>query len=186
VTSLSFSDTARALPLGYTFASLLGSALANGVRSPLSPDRNPGTLIPTYPELKKGVRANVLYSYWRGDDYLLEMHGDHSVLVNGTAIAGTVSRLLPLAIPAVAAMSAARDRAQHAAPPPAKRRPKPKPEEGDALLDLPGFDAPSGALALVEWYRQSLPLLSPERLALEAADSGAGLWEPAQPERQLP
>lgn len=104
VTSFSFIDAPRNLAAGYTLMTMLGSAIANGVRSPTDPTREPGMLVPLYNDLRKDARAAVGYSYWRGDDRVSETHADRSLIVNLTAAAGVLAKFVPLAaIPAAAA-----------------------------------------------------------------------------------
>jgi hypothetical protein len=101
-TSITFSDTPRNLAGGYTFLSLLGSAVANGVRSPTDPKREPGLVVPLYNDLRRDARASVGYTYWRGDDLVTESHSDHSMLVAAAGSGGTIGKILPLiVIPAV-------------------------------------------------------------------------------------
>jgi hypothetical protein len=64
-----------------SFVSLLGSALANGVRSPVDPDRDPGLIVPLYNDLKKDVHCRISYTYWKGEDKITETHSDRSTLV---------------------------------------------------------------------------------------------------------
>ncbi|MEX2217334.1 MAG: hypothetical protein WD749_01125 [Phycisphaerales bacterium] len=172
-TSISFSDTARHLPLGYTLVSMAGSAIANGVRSPSDESRSPGLLVPTYPDLKRGARASVLFSYWKGDDYIFESHGDRSLLVNATSAVGSLSRFvsmftIPAAIGAIqGAQEAARGRAE-AAP-----------------RVLPGDPAPAG-MALLDLYRHSLPGAAADRIVLEAMSAAPRLWRAEAAEPALP
>ncbi len=102
--SIGFLDTNRMLKSGYPLLSLLGSAIGNGVRSPVAPDRDPGMIVPAFNDLAKGARASVQLEYWRGDDLVQESRGDRSILVNAGAAAGVVMEIAPLiAIPAAAA-----------------------------------------------------------------------------------
>jgi hypothetical protein len=96
--SLSFFDTARAMHAGYPIVSMFGSAVANAVRSPSDPGREPGLVVPTFHELRKGAKASVQFSYWRGDDLVTETRADRSMLVNGTAGAGVAAQVAPLLI----------------------------------------------------------------------------------------
>lgn len=100
VISASFMDTARMLRRGYPVLSMLGSGLANGVRSPAAPDRDPGMIVPTFHELARGAKATVQFTYWRGDDLVSESIGDRSMLVNVGGALGAISEIAPLiAIP---------------------------------------------------------------------------------------
>lgn len=108
VSSISFLDNARLGRSGYPLVSLIGSALANGVRSPHS-DREPGMVVPTYHELMDGARATVEFGYWDGDDFVDETHADRSVLVQMAGVGGAVMTFAPLvaavAVPAMMASS---------------------------------------------------------------------------------
>ncbi len=97
-TSITFSDTTRNLAGGYTFLTLVGSAIANGVRSPTDPKRDPGLLVPLYNDLRKDARAHVGYTYWRGDDLITESHSDHSLLVSAAGSGGAIGKILPLIV----------------------------------------------------------------------------------------
>jgi hypothetical protein len=103
VTGFSFIDAPRNLAAGYTLMTMIGSAIANGVRSPTDPSREPGMLVPVYNDLRKDARAASSFSYWRGDDLVLEAHADRSMIVNFTAAVGVLAKFVPLAaIPAAA------------------------------------------------------------------------------------
>lgn len=104
--SVSFSDTARHLREGYGALAHIGSAVANAMRSPTDPNREPGLLVPGYNDLAKGVRARVSYSYWKGEDLITETHSDRSALVGVAGAAGVLSKIVPLiAIPAAVGAS---------------------------------------------------------------------------------
>jgi hypothetical protein len=136
----SYMDTARSLRNGYTLLSMAGSAVANLVRSPSDPSREPGMLIPLYSDLAQGLKPTVKKTFWRGDDLVSESVGPHSMVANMGAAMGTLSKLLPF-IAAGAAAAAAEDR-------------------GMTMLDESTL--PIRALAIL-----SLP--TPERLAMQAA-----------------
>jgi hypothetical protein len=102
--SASFIDTKSLMRSGYPLVSLVGSAVANGMRSPFNPEREPGLIVPTYADLADGAKATVQVSYWDGDDWITESYGDRSQLVNLTGGLGMVMKFAPLiAIPAAAA-----------------------------------------------------------------------------------
>lgn len=110
--SISFVDPAQTMRTGYPIVTLLGSAVANAVRSSIDPEREPGLLVPTYGELKAGARPHVSVSYWRGDDYLTETRSDRSMLVNMASKGGVIAAVLPaVAIPAVFGAFQAREQA---------------------------------------------------------------------------
>jgi hypothetical protein len=104
VVSLSFSDTARNLHEAYPFLSFLGSAVANAVRSPTDPSREPGMLVPLFADLRRDAKAWVSQTFWDGDDLVTETRGDRSMLVNAGGSIGVLSKILPLIVlPAAAA-----------------------------------------------------------------------------------
>lgn len=109
VTSITFLDNARLGHQGYAMVSLLGSALANGVRSPHS-EREPGMVVPAYWDLMEGARATVEFSYWDGDDFVNQTHSDRSILVQASGAGGAVATFAPIvaavAIPAMIATKA--------------------------------------------------------------------------------
>jgi hypothetical protein len=115
--SVTFTDTARTFRDGYAFVSFLGSAVANAVRSPVDPEREPGMIVPLYNDLKKDVRCWISYTYHKGNDKITETHGDRSTLVGTSAAASALGTIAPLiAIPAaIGAASSARS-AQGGAP----------------------------------------------------------------------
>ncbi len=102
--SLNYLDAQRLGRSGYPFACLLGSAVANGVRSPGL--RDPGLVVPPFHELMDGARASVGGSYWEGEDYITEWRGDRSMLVQTSVMGGAIGQFAPLiaafTIPAIA------------------------------------------------------------------------------------
>jgi len=113
VSSLSFMDSERLGRAGYPLVSLLGSAIANGTRSPWG-DREPGMIVPSYHELLRDARPSVEFSYWDGDHFVTESHADRSMLVQVAAMGGLVGKLVPVLGAGVAlpALQGARDRAR--------------------------------------------------------------------------
>jgi hypothetical protein len=102
LTSLSFKDTARSMRDGYTLTTMLGSAVANAMRSPSDPSREPGILVPSYKDLVKGVQAKVEVAYREGETIVIDGISDPSMLVGFASAMGEFS----LAGPAISAMSA--------------------------------------------------------------------------------
>ncbi len=101
LSSVSFSDTAAHIRDGYSILTMVGSAVSNAMRSPTDTAREPGLTVPTYNELRKGVRPRISYTYVRGDDRVSETHSDRSALVMGCGAISTVAKIVPLvAIPA--------------------------------------------------------------------------------------
>lgn len=95
VSGVSYLDTARMMHSGYPFVSMIGSAVANGVRS-RDGERDPGLVVPAFNDLAKGARPSVQVMAWVGEDYLIESHGDRSMLVRGAATAGTIVQFWPI------------------------------------------------------------------------------------------
>ena len=114
--SVSFMDTARMMRPGYPILSMIGSAISSGVRSPVfasGAKRDPGMIVPTYRELARDVKPTVMVSYWEGENFVVDSHGDRSVLVGLAGGLGTMVHVLPaIAVPA-AAIGAAADKHNH-------------------------------------------------------------------------
>jgi hypothetical protein len=88
LSGLVFADTPRLVRDGYGMLTLLGAALANGVRSPKDAAREPGLVLPSYPELVARSRATLLLSRLAGDDLVTSGTGDRSVLAHAAATLG--------------------------------------------------------------------------------------------------
>lgn len=124
VTSISFVDSARTIRDGYALTSMIGSAVANLVRSPIAaaaepggPDqaagaREPGLIVPPYRDLVEGARPMVSISYWDGDDLVTESTADRSALVNGAGVIGAASPWFPVVGALIGAAGAAAEK-QH-------------------------------------------------------------------------
>lgn len=131
--SVGFMDTPRTMASGYQYLCLIGSAVANGVRSPRDPGREPGVVVPTYGELRKDARALVSFGYFEGDNLVRESQGNRSVLTETCGALGALSPFIPVIAGAagVAALTGARQAQmveRRLAPPP----PMPDNDEGDA------------------------------------------------------
>ena len=87
--SVSYTDTRATMAGGYGMVGMLCSALANGVRSPSDPERDPGLVLPPYRALLAGARPSVMVSRIEGDDLVTLGEGDASVLGNVTAAMGS-------------------------------------------------------------------------------------------------
>lgn len=85
----SFVDTPYCLEQGYGMASLVASALANAVRSPADPGRDPGTVLPSFPELASRAQPWVAWTRVQGGDLVQVAVLDRSWVVNGTALCGS-------------------------------------------------------------------------------------------------
>ncbi len=90
--AMGYVASGRTLRDSYPTLSLATSALANLVRKEGA--RDPGLILPPMAELTEGARPMVSYTYWRGDDLVMETRADRSLLV---AIGGTLGAgdLLP-------------------------------------------------------------------------------------------
>lgn len=97
ITSLVYADADRLGRSGYPLLSMLGSALANAVRSPTE-IREPGLVVPTFRDLMAGARPMAQVSYWDGDSFVTEGRADRSLLVQGAVGLGAVAQVAPLAM----------------------------------------------------------------------------------------
>ncbi len=104
--SFSFIDSPKLMKDGYQYVCLAGSAIANAVRSPHDPDREPGLIVPPLNELRAGAKPLFTYAYWSGDDYVTESHADRSFLVNTCGVIGAASPFFPLIGAAIGAAGA--------------------------------------------------------------------------------
>ncbi len=104
LTSISFSDTPRKMRDGYTFTCLIGSGIANAMRSPADATREPGMLVPTFSELRAGARPTIGWSVYDAEAQTLtiESHADRSLLVNmsgaldGSGLLSLIGQAAPL------------------------------------------------------------------------------------------
>ncbi|MCP3917569.1 MAG: hypothetical protein GY711_18650 [bacterium] len=89
--TLGFLDSPRMIESGYGLASLVASALANGVRSrsgSLLP-REAGLVLPPYADLARDARCWVEWTTIEGEDVVVRGVLDRSMAVNLTALAGS-------------------------------------------------------------------------------------------------
>lgn len=98
-----FIDSPKLMRDGYQYVAMMGSMVANAVRSPFDEKREPGLVVPTFAELKAGARPMVSFGYWKGQDHVTESHADRSMLVNITGIMGAASPVIPLVAATIAA-----------------------------------------------------------------------------------
>jgi len=103
---VAFNDVSRTMRDGYPALTIIGSAIANTVRSP-STDRDPGQILPTYNQLMKGARATVSITTFDNDAYVTETTADRSTLVNAAASIGELSTYSPLLAAAALGVAAA-------------------------------------------------------------------------------
>jgi prepilin-type processing-associated H-X9-DG protein len=83
-----FADTPRLAQRGYGLLNLGVAALSNAVRSPTDPDRDPGLTLPSYQELTKGAKGSLTIVRMDGEDMVMDMQFDRSMLVNLSAGVG--------------------------------------------------------------------------------------------------
>lgn len=95
VWSMGFVDSYATIPGGYALVSRVGSAIANGVRSGLGDDRDPGLVVPPMGDLRDGVRPLLWYVQFDGDSMTTVSTGDGSLLANAAATIGSVQELVP-------------------------------------------------------------------------------------------
>lgn len=91
--SATFSDTARFARQGYSGTNLLLSGLANAVRSPSDPSREPGILMPEFSKFAAGIHPMGAVEYWEGDDYVSVMRMDGSSIVGVSEMLGQIGGL---------------------------------------------------------------------------------------------
>lgn len=111
--SLTFVDTPKTMADGYQYVSLIGSAVANMVRSPADAGREPGMIVPPFKALAEGAKATIKFSYLRGDDVISESHSDRSMLVNSAGMIGAASPAFPLIAALIAGAGAAAQEQRH-------------------------------------------------------------------------
>lgn len=88
---------------GYGATSMLLSGLANAVRSPASPERSAGVLMPGYADFMSGIENYVEIGWWEGDDVVYASRGDRSMLVQMAMLIGAFGELQQLYVPAMGA-----------------------------------------------------------------------------------
>ena len=94
---MQFADVPAQLADGYAMMNAAMAAISNFTRPRIEPSRGVNMILPTYPELAKGARANVMTAAMDGDDLLVTCSGDGSFTVQMTAM---MSDPLLLLIPA--------------------------------------------------------------------------------------
>jgi hypothetical protein len=81
-TYITYTDMPRLARSGYGLTQLLCSAIANGVRSPANPRRDPGLILPAFNDLMDGAKASVSMYRLEGNDLVGTFQSDRSLLVN--------------------------------------------------------------------------------------------------------
>jgi len=84
-------DSARLARDGYGMLGLACAAMSNGLRSPATPDREAGLILPSFRELMRDARGMVGASYVVGDDFVSVYHADRSNLVNMAGVLGQLT-----------------------------------------------------------------------------------------------
>ncbi len=87
--SFGFLDAPLWLDRGYGNACAVSAALANALRSPYAPAREPGSLLPSFAALRRGARPSVSWSRLVGDDLVGTTSFDRSFVANATVMLGT-------------------------------------------------------------------------------------------------
>jgi hypothetical protein len=115
-----FLDTPRLARSGYGLAQLACSALANGVRSPTDPERDPGPILPPFNALMNGAKASVSIYRLDGDDMVGTFQSDRSFMVNlcgGLGLIGQSGTSIAMGAAAVGVMMPAMAKARTNAKP---------------------------------------------------------------------
>jgi hypothetical protein len=101
---VTFADTPRLARSGYGFAQLACSAIANGVRSPVDPQRDPGVILPPFNALMNGAKASVSLYRLDGNDLTGTFQADRSFMVNLCGGLGMIGQSgAPIAVAAMGA-----------------------------------------------------------------------------------
>lgn len=98
VMAFEFVDTPRHARLGYGVASAVGAMLANAVRSPSDPARNPGPVMMPFNDFVKDIQPMVAVGRWQGDDLKYTWQGDRSMMVNIAGAGGAMGGLVGIAV----------------------------------------------------------------------------------------
>jgi general secretion pathway protein G len=88
VQSVLFIDVPALARDHYGAAAFLAAMLANSLRSPADAGREPGSVLPPYPELVAGARTTLLVARIEGEDLVVSGTADRSALVQLAAAAG--------------------------------------------------------------------------------------------------
>lgn len=96
VMQFEFVDTPRHARQGYGVAQAVGAMIANGVRSPSDPERNPGPVVMPFNDFIEGVQPMVVAGRWQGDDLVYKWQGDRSMMVNLAGAGGAMGGMTGL------------------------------------------------------------------------------------------
>lgn len=86
--ALSFNDTPALARSGYGMISMMGSSVANGMRSRGDDPREAGLVVPLYHDLVDGAHASVTVTRIEGENLVQRGRADSSILVNMAGLAG--------------------------------------------------------------------------------------------------
>ncbi len=87
---VTFMDMPNNIGRGYPVAQMLGSAVANFVRSPVDPSRDPGVVTPSMRTLARNAKAWIGVTSIQGGDFVFISSGDPSIMVNVAGGAGSL------------------------------------------------------------------------------------------------
>lgn len=87
---VTFMDMPSTLNRGYPVAQMIGSAIANFVRSPSDHERDPGVVTPSLAVLSKNAKAAISVMSIQGGDFVFISNGDPSIMVNIAGGAGSM------------------------------------------------------------------------------------------------
>lgn len=115
--TMSYANAPRLARGGYPFVSLFGSAVQNAIVNKLDPNSTAAPfVVPPFAELMAGVKPEVGYSHWSGDDFISRWEADKSLLVNMSSAGGKLSIVAPVIGSALAAAGAAFQQGQNRFP----------------------------------------------------------------------
>lgn len=102
---IQFLDVPARLADGYPWMNMPMAAVSNWSRPRSEPGRGVNMVLPTYPELARGARANVMQITMDEDDLVARCTGDPSFMVQMTALAADTMTLgVPMAAAVVGAV----------------------------------------------------------------------------------
>jgi len=105
--AITFTDSARTMREGYGMVTMLGNMMANLVRSPFDPTREPGLVVPPFDRLAEDVHPSISVTRMDGDDLVTMKVTDGSVLATLAGEAGSLSGTGLLVSAAAAGIGAA-------------------------------------------------------------------------------
>jgi|GEM_PF-1283724 len=93
--SLTYLNTARNVRSGFGITTMLGSALANAVRSPSDATREPGVVTPPLRAMLGQAHAPLMQAtWWDGDDFVVVIRAPASITTTTAAATGMIGRQL--------------------------------------------------------------------------------------------